>query len=236
MTRNLTPPAPVTLAAFDAMFEEVKNWGKWGDGRRARHAQLHHPGQGGRRRGPGPQGPLRLHGDPDQQAGGPRQSEPGRASHVADARPARQRERAFLRHVLSRHGEPRRLPYPCRCAESRRLQGQALQRQAGLAAHLARLGMGQHRRLSRRHRRPRRAARRGALPQGRLARARRGGDPRRAGGDREGPGRTAGRGRHPGLPHRPSRPPPGARRLEQRLSAGRPGQGRAACRHRALDA
>ncbi len=31
MTRTLTPPAPVTLAAFDKMFEEVKNWGKWGD-------------------------------------------------------------------------------------------------------------------------------------------------------------------------------------------------------------
>ena len=30
MTRTLTPPAPVSLAAFDAMFEEVKNWGRWG--------------------------------------------------------------------------------------------------------------------------------------------------------------------------------------------------------------
>jgi kynurenine formamidase len=30
MTRNPTPPAPVTLAAFDAMFEAVKNWGRWG--------------------------------------------------------------------------------------------------------------------------------------------------------------------------------------------------------------
>ena len=25
-----TPPAPVTLAEFDAMFESVKNWGRWG--------------------------------------------------------------------------------------------------------------------------------------------------------------------------------------------------------------
>ena len=30
MTRTLTPPAPVTLAAFDTMFEAVKNWGRWG--------------------------------------------------------------------------------------------------------------------------------------------------------------------------------------------------------------
>ena len=30
MTRTLTPPAPVTLADFDAMFEAVKNWGRWG--------------------------------------------------------------------------------------------------------------------------------------------------------------------------------------------------------------
>ncbi len=30
MSRTLTPPAPITLAAFDAMFESVKNWGRWG--------------------------------------------------------------------------------------------------------------------------------------------------------------------------------------------------------------
>lgn len=30
MTRTLTPPAPVTLADFDALFESVKNWGRWG--------------------------------------------------------------------------------------------------------------------------------------------------------------------------------------------------------------
>ena len=28
MTRSLTPPAPVTLAAFDEMFEALKNWGR----------------------------------------------------------------------------------------------------------------------------------------------------------------------------------------------------------------
>ncbi len=30
MTRPLTTPAPVTLAQFEAMFEAVKNWGRWG--------------------------------------------------------------------------------------------------------------------------------------------------------------------------------------------------------------
>ena len=30
MTRTLTPPAPVSLAAFETMFEQVKNWGRWG--------------------------------------------------------------------------------------------------------------------------------------------------------------------------------------------------------------
>src|ERR1043165_4122363 len=30
MTRELTPPSPVSFAAFEAMYEELKNWGKWG--------------------------------------------------------------------------------------------------------------------------------------------------------------------------------------------------------------
>ncbi len=30
MTQVRTPPAPATLAEFDAMFEQVKNWGRWG--------------------------------------------------------------------------------------------------------------------------------------------------------------------------------------------------------------
>jgi kynurenine formamidase len=30
MTRKRTPPSPVTLAAFDEMYEAVKNWGRWG--------------------------------------------------------------------------------------------------------------------------------------------------------------------------------------------------------------
>jgi hypothetical protein len=29
--RTLTPPAPVSLDAFDALFERVKNWGRWGE-------------------------------------------------------------------------------------------------------------------------------------------------------------------------------------------------------------
>jgi kynurenine formamidase len=30
MSRTLTPPAPVSLKQFDAIFEQVKNWGRWG--------------------------------------------------------------------------------------------------------------------------------------------------------------------------------------------------------------
>jgi kynurenine formamidase len=30
MTRALTPPAPVSLKEFDRLFEQVKNWGRWG--------------------------------------------------------------------------------------------------------------------------------------------------------------------------------------------------------------
>jgi kynurenine formamidase len=30
MARKLTPPAPVTLNEFDAIYEKVKNWGRWG--------------------------------------------------------------------------------------------------------------------------------------------------------------------------------------------------------------
>src|SRR5262245_54341168 len=30
MTRTLTPPAPVSLAEFDRIYESVKNWGRWG--------------------------------------------------------------------------------------------------------------------------------------------------------------------------------------------------------------
>jgi len=30
MTRTLTPPAPVSLAEFERLYESVKNWGRWG--------------------------------------------------------------------------------------------------------------------------------------------------------------------------------------------------------------
>jgi kynurenine formamidase len=31
VTRPLTPPVPVTLPAFEEIFEQVKNWGRWGE-------------------------------------------------------------------------------------------------------------------------------------------------------------------------------------------------------------
>ena len=85
MTRTLTPPAPVTLAAFDTMFEEVKNWGKWGDDDELGTLNYITPDKVAAAAAPRPQGPLRLDGDPDQQAGRPRQSESGGASDVPDA-------------------------------------------------------------------------------------------------------------------------------------------------------
>ena len=211
MTRTLTAPASVSLAEFDAMFEAVKNWGTLGTRRRARHAELPDPGQGCRRR-PGEERAHRVDGHPDQQGGRARQPESCRAPHVADARPAREPKRAVVRDVLSRHGQPRRLPHPRRCAQSRRLPGAAVQRQAGLAADLARLGLGQHRRVRERHRRARRPVGCGPPPRGRLARARRGRDPRGARGDRGRRRRAPGGGRHPGVPHRPPCKAPGARR------------------------
>ena len=184
MTRTLTPPAPVTLANFDAMFEAVKNWGRWGPDDERGTLNYLTPDKVAAAAAPGAQRAHRLDGHSDQQGGRARQPQPRRAPHVAHARPPGQRKRAVLRDVLPGHGQPRRLPYPRRCAQSRGLSGTALQRQARRAADLTRLGVGQHRRLCDRHRRPRRAAGRGALSQGRLARARRGGDPRRARGDR----------------------------------------------------
>ena len=53
MTRTLTPPAPVSLAAFDAIFEEVKNWGRWGADDERGTLNYLTPGQGRRGRGPG---------------------------------------------------------------------------------------------------------------------------------------------------------------------------------------
>ena len=131
------------------------------------------------------------------------------------------------------HGQPRRLPHPRRRAQPRRLPGPALQRQAGPAGHdLARLRLARHRPPT-----PTGIVGRGVLLD----------VPRYRGVDwlepgeavtraeleaiEAGAGRPARRGRHPRLPHRPPPAPPGARRLEQRLPAGRRGQGRPARRH-----
>ena len=236
MTRTLTPPAPVSLAAFDAMFEAVKNWGRWGPDDERGTLNYLTPGQGRRRRRPGAERAHRLDGDPDQQGGRARQSQSRRPPHVAPARHARQPERAVVRHVLPRHGEPRRLPHPCRCAQPRRLQGQLYNGKPaslltsrgsdwgsitayanGIVGRGVLLDAARHRGVD------------WLEPGEAVTRA-------RARGDRDGAGRPARRGRHPRLPHRPSRAPPGARRLEQRLSARRRGQGRAARRHRSLDA
>ena len=62
---DLTLPAPVTLAEFDAIFEAVKNWGRWGpDDELGTLNYITPTGRGGR--GPGQVGAARDDGDPDE--------------------------------------------------------------------------------------------------------------------------------------------------------------------------
>ncbi|MEZ5776566.1 MAG: hypothetical protein R3D33_18205 [Hyphomicrobiaceae bacterium] len=109
MTRKLTPAAPVSLAEFDAMFEAVKNWGRWGpdDERgtmnyltpdKVAAAALVKSGR------------TVSMANPDQQGRRARQSQSGSPPHVADARHPDHDVGPVLRHVLPRHGQPRRLP------------------------------------------------------------------------------------------------------------------------------
>ena len=91
MGRTLTPPAPVSLAEFDALFELVKNWGRWGpDDERgtlnyltpekvAAAARLVRSGR------------TVSMAIPINKVAGPGQPEPGRPLHVADARHPGQR-------------------------------------------------------------------------------------------------------------------------------------------------
>src|SRR5215468_10513798 len=230
MTRQLTPAAPVSLATFDKMFEQIKNWGKWGPDdelgtlnyitpdKIAAAAKLVRKGRCvsmaipiNKQAGPDNPNPAvhfmsLMHDIPISKSGlSFGMCYLGMASH-GDAHT----HVDALNHVAYKgklyNGKPASL-----------LTSRGSNWGSIAAYHSGIVG-------------------RGVLPQGRLARARRGRDARRTGGHREGAGRAFGRGRYPRLPDRPSRPPARARRLEQRLSADRGRQGRAACRHRALDA
>ena len=237
MTRTLTPPAPVSPRRLRRDVRGGQELGPLGPRRRARHAQLPDAGQGGRGRARSCEAGARVSmAIPINKVAGP--DNPNPAVHLMSLLhdiPISESGLSFGMCYLgmASHGD-------CHthvdALNHVGYKGKLYNGKPVVAAHLARLGLGQHHRLCHRHRRPRRAARRGAPSRRRLARAGRGGDPRRARGDREGAGRAARRGRHPRLPHRPPRPAARARRLEQRISAGRRGQGRAARRHRALDA
>ena len=69
MTRTLTPPAPVSLAEFDAMFESVKNWGRWGPDDERGTLNYLTPDKVAAAARAGAQRAHRLDGDPDQQGG-----------------------------------------------------------------------------------------------------------------------------------------------------------------------
>ena len=89
MTRALTPPAPVTLADFDAMFEAVKNWGKWGPDDELGTLNYITPDKIAAAARLVSKGRCVSMAIPINKQAGPGQSEPGRASHVADARHSR---------------------------------------------------------------------------------------------------------------------------------------------------
>ena len=236
MTRTLTPPAPVSLAEFDRLYESVKNWGRWGPDDDRGTLNYITPDKVAAAAALVRSGRSVSMAIPINKAAGP--DNPNPAVHLMSLMhdiPISKSGLTFGMCFLgmASHGDChthvdalnhvgyKGLLYNGKPAATLTSRGSEWGSIAAYATGI--VG-------------PRRAARRGPLSQGRLARAGRGGEPRRAGGDREGGGRQARRGRHPRLPHRPSCPPPGARRLEQRLPAGRPGQGRAARRHRAVDA
>ena len=83
---TLTPPAPVSLAEFDAMFEAVKNWGRWGPDDDRGTLNYLTPDKVAAAARLVRSGRTRLDGDPDQQGGRAGQSQPRRAPDVADAR------------------------------------------------------------------------------------------------------------------------------------------------------
>ena len=130
MTRTLTPPAPVTLAEFDAS-SRVKNWGRWGPDDELGTMNYITPEKVARPRRIVRAGGRVSMAIPINKVAGPDNPQP--AIHFVSGRTTcRSTERAVVRHVLPRHGQPRRLPHPRRRAQPHLLYGPALQRQAGV--------------------------------------------------------------------------------------------------------
>ena len=134
--------APHNAAEFDALFQQVKNWGRWGNGRSARLGQPGHRGQaqaGGRAR-QGRHHRVARAQRADREGRG--QLEPLRAHDAA------RQQHGPLRRLVSRlRAQPHRraLPHPLQGSDLQRLRTRRRQHRKGL--HQAR-----HRQPEERHR------------------------------------------------------------------------------------
>ena len=186
MTRTLTPPAPVSLAEFDALFESVKNWGRWGPDDDRGTLNYITPDKVAAAAALVRSGRSVSMAIPINKAAGP--DNPNPAVHLMSLMhdiPISKSGLTFGMCFLgmASHGDChthvdalnhvgyKGLLYNGKPAATLTSRGSEWGSIAAYATGI--VG-------------PRRAARRGALSQGRLAGAGRGGEPRRAGGDRKG--------------------------------------------------
>ena len=216
MTRTLTPPRAVSLAAFNAMFEEVKNWGRWGPDDELGTLNYLTPDKVAAAAGLVRSGRTVSMAIPINKAAGP--DNPNPAVHLMSLMhdlPVSPSGLSFGMCFLgmASHGDCHTHVDALNHVAYR---GQLYNGKPASLLTSKGSDVGQHRRLRQRHRRPRRPPRRGALPEGRLARAGRGRHPQRARGDRGGGRRPARRGamgpvaiaaRWPGLTQSPPRSP-----------------------------
>ena len=236
MTRTLTPPAPVSLAAFDAMFEAVKNWGRWGADDERGTLNYLTPEKVAAAATLVRSGRTVSMAIPINKAAGP--DNPNPAVHLMSLLhdiPVSKSGLSFgmcylamashgdchthvdaLNHVGYRgklyNGKPVSL-LTSRGSEWGSITAYA----TGIVGRGVLLDAARHRNVD-------------WLEPGEAVTA------RGARGNRDGPRRPARRGRHSRLPHRPPCPAARARGVEQRICAGGRGQGGAARRYGAVDA
>ena len=188
---NPDPAAPVTLADFDAMFEAVKNWGRWGPDDERGTLNYLTPDKVAAAAALVRSGRTVSMAIPINKVAGP--DNPNPAVHLMSLMhdiPISASGLSFGMCFLgmASHGDCHTHVDALNHVAYR---GQLYNGKPAVAPDLAWLGLGQHRGLCERHRRSRRPSGRGPPPRDRLARARRGRDPRRARGDRSGRGRPA---------------------------------------------
>ena len=236
MTRTLTPPAPVSLAEFDAMFEAVKNWGRWGPDDELGTLNYLTPDKVAAAAALVKSGRTVSMAIPINKVAGP--DNPNPAVHLMSLMhdlPVSASGLSFgmcflgmashgdchthvdaLNHVAYRgqlyNGKP------ASQLTSRGSEWGSIAAYAnGIVGRGVLLDAARHREVD--WLEPGEAVTRAELEAIEAAE-----------------GVRAGRGRHSGLPHRPPCQAPGARCLEQRVPARRRGQGRAARRHHPVDA